>query len=435
MGADVVVAIDVGAPPTEIGEDADVLTVVRRMTDFMMASGNRSFAQPPDVHVRPDFEGIDSGDYELFEETIERGRAAARCALDQIEPLLCGRRGAPRAAETESGSGSRGAHPQGRVPWPQAGQREPGEAPAAARGGSALRPRDRAAPARRGLGEQPVLLRLARGQARPARALSTSPSPSGRGPPFAPASGVSYNEADNVRGTLRLRNGNLLGLGERLDARFVADAGRTELRRLHGQCQPRGLPVWLPPGPAGRRGQAARLRCLRAELGRATFRQLRFLAAGQRAIGNDGLLELGLSGGWTEVLERAGIPFAAETDTRGQGRGAPGHSTPSTTASGRGAGCAWTGGRSSRFTALGATRSYWRASLRADAFTRLGKRLDPGDTAVRRRGPGRPGPRLRPTPRGRAAARSRPQPRRDVGELGGGRLARDLPPPFVALAE
>ena len=38
-----------GAPPRELAEDADILAVVGRMTDFMMTSGNRSFAEPPDL--------------------------------------------------------------------------------------------------------------------------------------------------------------------------------------------------------------------------------------------------------------------------------------------------------------------------------------------------------------------------------------------------
>jgi outer membrane translocation and assembly module TamA len=75
-------------------------------------------------------------------------------------------------------------------------------------------------------------------------------------------------------------------------------------------------------------------------------------------------------GGRTEVVERAGIPYAAETDTVAKGTGRLVLDTldnrfwPSS-------GVRLDGRAEQSLTALGATLSYWRASFRADLFTRL----------------------------------------------------------------
>jgi outer membrane translocation and assembly module TamA len=108
------------------------------------------------------------------------------------------------------------------------------------------------------------------------------------------------------------------------------------------------------------------------ELGRTRFRQLRFQAAAQRAFGHDGLLELGIVGGHSEVVERAGIPYAARDDTVVK----VGARAILDTVDNRfwpSGGLRVDGRAEQSVTGLGASVSYWRASLRLDGYARVAK--------------------------------------------------------------
>jgi outer membrane protein assembly factor BamA len=183
---------------------------------------------------------------------------------------------------------------------------------------------------------------------------------------------VSYQEADNLRGILRLRNGNLLGLGERLDLRFLADAGRTEFDLFMANASLAGSLFGYRLGMRAAEDRPLVYDPYGTELGRADFRELRFLATLQRSLGRDALLEAGLTAGWAEVQEQEDIPFTPEQDSVAKAVGRLVFDTldnrfwP-------GRGVRLDGRAEQSLTGLGATRSYWRASFRADAFVPLGR--------------------------------------------------------------
>ena len=247
--------------------------------------------------------------------------------------------------------------------------------------------------------------------------------------------GLSYDETDNARGFLRLRNGNLLGLGERLDLRFRVDSGLAEFDGVMGNASLAGSPLGYRLGLRIAEEKPKVYDAVGEELGRARFRQFRGLASVQHEIGSDGLLEVGLVAGLAEVDERAGIPFAPQEDTVVKSGQLVSSSTTSTIASfaARGVRVDVRGEKS--LDALGASLDYWRTSLSVDAYASVGRRgLIEGHVFG---GAARSchHSRLRPLPRGRAHPRAGPEPRRDVGGLGRGRVARPRSAPLVPVAD
>ena len=372
MGADVVVAVDVGMPPRELAEDADVLAVVGRMTDLMMASGNRSFANPPDLRIHPVLTTFDSNDYDRFEELIAAGREAALVALPQLQPLLCGRQAAPRAA------GSRGAsRPEGRVTKVIVkGLKRVNERLVRRR----LRVREGSAfdleAAQKGMDAvwASNLFSSAWLEVAPGEGGDLEVSVGVRERPVMRAGlGLSYDETDNARGFLRLRNGNLLGLGERLDLRFSVDSGLAEFDGVMGNASLAGSPLGYRLGVRIAEEKPKVYDAVGAEMGRTRFRQFRGLASAQHAIGSDGLLEVGLAAGRAEVDERAGIPFAPQEDTVVKaGSRLVFDSVDNRFFSSRGVRVDLRGEKS--LIALGASLDYWRTSLSVDAYASVGRR-------------------------------------------------------------
>jgi NTE family protein len=371
MGAEVVIAVDVSAPPTELREDADVLTVVSRMTELMMASGKRSFADPPDARIRPAVEAFASDDFDRAPEIVEAGRVAARAALETIQPLLCGRRAAPRVPSTGAAR-----TPAGPVTSVEV---------------KGLRRVSTRLVTRRLRVEAGTAFDLARAQVGldavwasnlfSSAWLEVARADDGgvaltvrlRERPRVRASvGMSYQEADNVRGFLRLRNGNLLGLGERLDLRFLADSGRSEIEGTMGSASLAGSPFGYRLGLRVAEDKPKVYDQAGEELGRAQFEQFRVQAAAQRALGHDGLLELAVVAGRTKVGERADVPFEARTDTVMKGAARVVIDTEDNRF--------WPSGGlrldargEQSLTALGASLGYWRASLRLDGYLAAGK--------------------------------------------------------------
>lgn len=372
MGADVVIAVDVGVPPKELGEDADVLTVVNRMTDFMMASGNRSFAEPPDVRVKPDLEGIESKDFDRFPELIERGRKAGLAALAEIEPLLCGRRA---GARTEvSGAALK---PGGRV------------ASVTVKGLQRVNERLVRRRLRVETGQDFDLTAAQKGlDAVWASNLFSSAwlelgSADGKDldvtvrvrerPTVRVGIGLSYNESDNAHGVLRFRNGNLLGLGERLDATFVFDSSRAEFSAVMGSASLAGSHLGYRASFRAAEDKPLVYDSGGNELGRTRFRQFRLTGSGQRAVGRDGLLDLGVVLGRSEVVTRAGIPFEERTDTVVKAAGRFVTDTLDNRFWPSGGWRLDTRGEQS-IGSLGASVDYARVSLRLDGYAKVGKR-------------------------------------------------------------
>ena len=402
---------------------ADVLTVVRRMTELMMASGNRSFAEPPDVRMRPDFEGIESGDYDYSRRRSSGERAAAFWPSPRSRPCSAAAARAPRAAATGAARGPRGGSARSvtveglaRVSERLVRRRLP------RRGGSGAFD---LATAQKGMDAvwASNLFSSAWLELQPAgNELDLNVQVRERPDPSRQHRGV-LQRGRQRRGILRLRNGNLLGLGERLDTRsWPTRAARSCRPPWATPASP--APCRLPPRGAGRGGQAARLRRRGHRIGRTRFRQFRFTGRGpaRRGPRRPPRARASWSGG--RRWRAGGHSLRGASGHRGQGRGALRHSTASTTASGRRA--EWrldAPGRAVAHRARG-QRPYWRASLRADAYARWGSAAISPDTCspgARARTNGSPS--TTSSRRGRAHPRSGPQPRRDLGQLGGGRLA------------
>jgi NTE family protein len=375
MGADVVIAVDAGAPPTEIGESAGVLDIVNRLTEFMMTRGNYGNAVPADVRIRPDFTGFEGGDFARFDDAIAAGRAAALEAMPRIEALLESRGLSTRAADA--------------VPPPLS-------APPAA---AVLASVDLAGLDRVEARLVEKRLRVAAGagfdmsqalaglDAAWASNLFSSawlelvPGADGRvsllanfreRPAVRLGVGLSYNEADNVRGFLRLRNGNLLGLGERLDVALRADSGHARLDAALGN-------VGLGGGVFGWRVgmRLAEDKPLVYEngdsLGRTRFRQQLFTARLERSVGTLGLLAAGVVAGHAEIDERGGIPFAPRSDSvvKASGRAVfdslDDRFFPSS-------GVRVDAEGDHTLPGLGSTLDYGRAAARLEAYAPLGRR-------------------------------------------------------------
>jgi NTE family protein len=372
MGADVVVAVDVGIPPRELAEDADILAVVGRMTDFMMTSGNRSFAEPPDLTIHPVLVGFESSDYDRFEELIAAGREAALAALPELQPLLCGRQAVRQAAASGGGSG-----PEGRVARVTVkGLKRVDERLVLRR----LRVREGSAfdleAAQKGMDAvwASNLFSSAWLQVAPAEGGDLEVSVGVRERPVMRAGlGLSYNETDNARGFLRLRNGNLLGLGERLDLRFRVDSGLAEFDGVMGNASLAGSPLGYRLGLRIAEEKPKVYDAVGEELGRARFRQFRGLASVQHAIGGDGLLEVSLVAGRAEVDERSGIPFAPQEDTVVKaGSRLVFDSVDNRFFPSRGMRVDVRGEKS--LDGLGASLDYWRTSLSVAAYASVGRR-------------------------------------------------------------
>ena len=371
MGADVVIAVDVGAPPRELTEEADVLTVVNRMTDLMMATGNRTFEDHSDVYLRPRLDGFESRDFARFEELIARGREVALQAMPQIEPLLCGRRGTPRPVDSGGALQPRGMVTRVEVK----GLRRVSERLVTRRLRAVPGTEFDLAKAQQGLDAvwASNLFSSAWLEVKEAAEGGIHLVVGVRERPVLRAGvGVSYDEADNVRGFLRLRNGNLLGLGERLDLRAVVDSGRAAFEGTMGSANLVGSPFGYRIGVRIAEDKPKVYDPEGNEVGRTRFRQQRFFAAAQRQVGRDALVEVGAAGGRSQVDERNGIPFPEQTDTvvksgvrlvfdNLDNRFFPG------------SGVRFDGRGERSMESLGATLGYWRLFGRADGYLRAGR--------------------------------------------------------------
>jgi NTE family protein len=373
LGASVVIAVDTGAPRRPMSADADLLSVVNRMTELMMASGNRGFAAPADVRIRPEVEAFESRDYARVEELVAAGRRAAEAAWPEIEARLGGRRAPPRA---EAAPGP--FVPKGRV------------ASVTVKG-------------RKGVSERLILRRLGvapGGELDLDRALRgldavwASSLFSSAWLEVAPAAdgaldltvavrerpehrfniGVAYNEVDNARGLLRFRHGNLLGTGERLEAAAQVDASRTSFVGSVASAGLSGLPLGYRAGVLVSDDKPKVYDAAGGELGRTRFLQSRGFLAGQLTLGRAGIVEAGVSAGRTEVDERLGVPYAAQKDAVVKAAVRVVTDTlddrflPAT-------GHRLDVGLDQALPDLGSDRRYRRGSLRAEGFAPLGRRL------------------------------------------------------------
>jgi len=88
--ADVVIAINVGSPLLKPEEVNSLLSVSLQMVNILTEQNvTQSLAtlKSTDIYIKPDLEGITSGDFNRSSETADRGRAAAEAVADQLRRL------------------------------------------------------------------------------------------------------------------------------------------------------------------------------------------------------------------------------------------------------------------------------------------------------------------------------------------------------------
>jgi NTE family protein len=90
MGADVVIAINIGTPLKGQGELTNFFAVANQLTGLLTVGNvNETIAslKPTDVLITPDLEGVASFNFAQFPEGIERGYQAAEALKDRLKSL------------------------------------------------------------------------------------------------------------------------------------------------------------------------------------------------------------------------------------------------------------------------------------------------------------------------------------------------------------
>jgi NTE family protein len=90
MGAQVVIAVNVGTPLAPREKLTDVLAVTEQMVNILTEQNvQRSLAElrPEDILITPDLSGFGSGDFQRGEAIRQAGEAAARAAADRLRAL------------------------------------------------------------------------------------------------------------------------------------------------------------------------------------------------------------------------------------------------------------------------------------------------------------------------------------------------------------
>src|SRR5690606_41321295 len=106
MGADIVIAVDVGTPLMELDSDASVLEVVSQLTGMLTVGNTRDSTSrlgERDVLVVPELgEDVSTGDFAKAADALRIGREAAEAAAPQLAALPRWRSTPPRAPQAEA---------------------------------------------------------------------------------------------------------------------------------------------------------------------------------------------------------------------------------------------------------------------------------------------------------------------------------------------
>lgn len=92
--ADVVIAVNVGSPLLKPEDVGSLLTVSAQMVNILTeqnVSQSLASLKPGDVYIKPDLQGIGSGDFGRNAEAADRGRQAAEQAADRLRGLAVDR--------------------------------------------------------------------------------------------------------------------------------------------------------------------------------------------------------------------------------------------------------------------------------------------------------------------------------------------------------
>ena len=92
MGADLVIAMDVGGPLYSKDEFTSVLTVLEQTGSFMTEQSNLEQRALANIIISPDITGFSALSFEQIDTIIHRGEQAARAMLPQIRKLLKNRK-------------------------------------------------------------------------------------------------------------------------------------------------------------------------------------------------------------------------------------------------------------------------------------------------------------------------------------------------------
>lgn len=306
MGADVVVAVDATSPPLKPQQYQDVLGVGLQVLDVLMRARGAAFAQPADLVIRPDLEGRSFADYSDPEALIRIGRRAGEGALARLRELVAGRAERPAAPEAPAATVVEVAVRGNRRVSGRSIQAAFGVRPPAAFDDDAfLRGLDRVWAT--GLFET-VWLDLERGPAGLTAVLDVSEKPR-----MSAELGVAYDEADQARVFVRLRNGNVLGHGERFDVTL-----------LGGEREAGARASWLGDAPWRRQigyvlgGEMVEERPVFYDdaeaVGRAAFSRRLVWGGGQVSFGSDAMAGAYLTLGRVTSVPRPGLPLVAGRD-------------------------------------------------------------------------------------------------------------------------
>jgi len=84
MGADIVIAVNVGADKAEKDAEQSLFALLGKMIDTMMIAGSRKALASADLVIDPDLTGLNSMSWRQSEELAERGYKAAEKMSDQL---------------------------------------------------------------------------------------------------------------------------------------------------------------------------------------------------------------------------------------------------------------------------------------------------------------------------------------------------------------
>lgn len=96
LGGDLVVAVDVTSPIHDPDRIRDAIDVADRLSDVLTRARNDAYRQPADVTIRPELGALGFSEYAARDTLIALGYQAARAALPAIRALLAGRRSGAR---------------------------------------------------------------------------------------------------------------------------------------------------------------------------------------------------------------------------------------------------------------------------------------------------------------------------------------------------
>jgi NTE family protein len=87
---DIVIAVNVGSPLLKAEELGGIPSTVAQMVNILTEQNvTRSLAElrSDDILIKPDLKGISAADFELYNETVKRGREATEAILPRLQTL------------------------------------------------------------------------------------------------------------------------------------------------------------------------------------------------------------------------------------------------------------------------------------------------------------------------------------------------------------